>query len=387
MISVCCCGINSKYDIEMFIRALERHNNPEDFEVCVTVDNRVSDGTVDKLTELQIEFDNVVVDQWSNQDMVEHLRKMLTYYDDRGIFHEQIRKGLWDNWKKYEAGELFDPTRTFLWLSSGVLYNRAVNMSQGDTLVITPGDFLYLFALKDLDEYIHTHNRGGRFYASPNAIWARLTNQEPDWLLNHVTDVHSGIGYREGFRWDTIQLFRDYLRASSDLADYFIPDFKRNLLISLDSDQFMDQMRIYTEDAMQEPGVQTLPGFHGFHAMTRQTFDAIGGFTEEWYGRAFADDKMTFLGGATQPSGRVLPSRFAVAWCGQHEVLPGVGQGYQDGWQDQLKEQQGKWLDKHPVPPFGQPYYLHQDVIDNSRMMQMVNTAFRKDRPPVRFSS
>jgi hypothetical protein len=39
-------------------------------------------------------------------------------------------------------------------MSSGLLYNLAVEASSGDTLIITPGDFLYLFSLKELEEYV-----------------------------------------------------------------------------------------------------------------------------------------------------------------------------------------------------------------------------------------
>lgn len=381
MISVCVCCTNSRPDIEMFVRALQKHNEGYDFEVVITHDNRVEDGTTETLIQLQTEFDNIKVVTHTNDHTIDYLSRLINHYEKNELFHPQIRIGMKENLELYKKGKLFNPESIFLWLSSGILYNKAVAASEGNIIVVTPGDFFYMFSLQELEVYINANHNRGDFYASPNAIWARLTNQDCFWLQQHVSEVHKGIGFREGFRWDSIELFRDYLRASSNLGYYYIPDFKRNLLMGLMDESCMSNLREYCIDAMHEPGVQSMPGFHGFHAMTRQTYDHIGGFTEEWYGRAFADDKMTTLGN-TQHGPRSLPSQFSVAWCGQHEVLPGLGQGYEPGWQDRVTNL--PWARRHPVPPFGQPKYLHDGYIDASRMAQMVNTAFNRAGRPVR---
>jgi hypothetical protein len=107
------------------------------------------------------------------------------------------------------------------------------------------------------------------------------------------------------------------------------------------------------EEALEgviRPDMPVSQCFHGFHVMTRPTFDLVGGFTEEYYGRSFADDKMTYLGDRT-PGATQFPPDFGVAWCKRE--------------QDSVHT------------------YLHGDEwLD---LGAMVGSNFRVDTPPVRF--
>lgn len=381
MISVCCCAINAKWDVELFVEALNAHNDPSTFEICLCHDDRVQDGSREHFEQLQKRHPNLKIIRNTHEDTVDYLRKVMDHYDSKGIFKAQLRADLRANVEKFARKELFDHKRSFLWLTSGLLYNKAVSISSGDTLVITPADFLYLFRLADLEAFVKVNSRAGHFYAKPNAVWARLNNQDPEWLKNHVDEIHRGIGFREGYRWDSTQLFRDYLRYPPKLSDFSVPDFRHNIIMNLANLNWGEVYR-FNKEAFRDAGVQCIPGFHGYHCMSRKTFDAIGGFTEEWPSRAFPDDKMTFLG-RRFPPGHALPHEFSVAWCGQAELCAYLGPGYSENWREKLKEVD-PLHEQHPIPSADGPTYLHQGLLSNSQMMEAMNASFNRNAPPVR---
>jgi hypothetical protein len=382
MISVCVCSLNARWDTEIFVRALQAHNNSSDFEVCIAHDNRVEDGSTEAFKKLQEEFGNVKVITNTHKDIVEWLWKLDEHYENRNLFGSQFRKDMRKHIELFEKKELFDHNRAFLWASSGMLYNKAVSISSGDNIIITPGDFIYMFSLRDLDNFMNQHNQGGRFYSSPNASWARTSNFDEDWLREHTNTIHTGKWHREGFRWDTNEVARDFFRCPTTLEENFICDFYNNKLIRFSDSTFVNDCKQFLDSYEQKGGMQYLPGFHGFHAMTRKTYHDIGGFTEEWIGRAFADDKMTSLGNR-QPGARSLPTRFSVAWCGQYELVPYTGPCYPENWKEILLEKNPRMTTMH-LSTHMKPRYIHEHLVTHEQMDNMIKKFLNRAGPPVR---
>jgi hypothetical protein len=309
----------------------------------------------------------------------------LNYYDRNNFFNAAIRQIFHTRLDQYKEGNLLKGPTQVLWQSSGILYNKAVEVASGDTIVVTPGDFLYLFKLNQLEEYVKRYQRNGLFYASLPAVWARVTNLDLDWLVQHVDSVHTGnLEARSGWRYDSEEIFRDYLRGYEP-EKLYVPNIKRNKLIQLaDPDSFV-HLEEFCNDAEKESGVaQYIGGFHGFHVMTRKTFDTIGGFTEEWIHRAFEDDKMTMLG--NRIAGQGLPSKFSVAWCGQYEWGEFRGPGY-DAVIKATLPQVDPWNSLHPLPPYTRLIYLYSDIIPDHYIGSQVNCFFNTATPPVRLRS
>jgi hypothetical protein len=337
----------------------------------LTHDNRVDDGSKEHFAELEAKYSNLTFVEHTHEDTVVYLRKLMDHYEQRGIFSNILPK-LKENLDKFERKELFDHSKTFLWLSSGMLYNKAIAASKGDVILVGPADFSYLFRLKDLEAHAKGRARNGHFYGKPNALWARLTNQNKEWLEKLTDEVYRGVGREnELYRWDSRELFKDYLQYPPKLEDFYIPDFRNNKLISWADPDCMTALQTYCVESMTKGGVQNIPGFHGVHVMTRATYDAIGGFTEEFYGRALADDKMTSLG--RRFGGAALPSQFGFAWTFPGELLPTHGQGYPDGWQELAKERD-PYYGKHPIPPHDTPVYLHDGILPAHEIAALANS-------------
>ena len=382
MLSICCCAINAKWDVEVFVRTLVAMNPNFDFEVIVTHDDRVNDGSSEHFAKLAQEIPQLKIVTHSEQDTVDYFRGCIDHYESSNLFNPSLRQLFRDNLDRYIAGEFVDRDKTFLWQSSGPLYNKAVAASSGDVLLVTPGDFIYLFSLEEIYNFVKQHQRNNFFYASPPAIWARITNLDPEWLDAHIASVYDGTFYREGWRWDSLEIFRDYLQYPPKGADLVVPYMKENTKISLNSPDSFPQLAQFCEDSLKHNMHQVISGFHGFHIMTRQTFDLIGGFTEEWFHRAFADDKMTALGVRSRFACG-LPIKFSVAWCGQGEISSCQGPCYKEGWQDKLKEID-PWCDTHPLPSSVNPRYLFSDTIPNHYAVDLTNRNFNVLAPPVR---
>lgn len=373
MISVCVSSINARWDTEILVRSLCLHNEGTNFEVVIGHDDRVDDGSGEAFAGLSREFPNVKVATVTSDDTVRYLERVIRHYETNSLFTPGFRMGLWENFQKYKDLGFFDRKGAMLWLTPGRLYNKAVESAMGDVIVVTAGDFLYLFSLGELEGYVRSRARDGHFYAKPNAVWARASNQDRTWLENHVKTNVSG---------DSVEIFRDYTRQPHALQDLCIPDFKRRELICLADRQCLPRLSRCAVESIED-GRQHLRAFHGFHVMTRKTFNAVGGFTEEFFGRALAEDKMTSLGGRYS-SDICMPPQFSVAWCGQYEIEQTRGQGYARDWQVQLAKID-PYFGKHPLPGMDLPVYMHDGILTNSQMSELAAVTFNKFAPPVRF--
>lgn len=382
MISVCCCSFNAKFDTDIFVRTLHALNPDTEFEVIITHDDRVDDGSGPFFKKLCQEFSNVKIVTHSEKDTRDYFQACLNYYKEKNIFRPSIREALQENFDKYKEGLLIDPTSSFLWQSSGILYNKAVAASCGDIVIVTPGDFLYLFALKDIESFVKTNSSSDIFYSSPPALWARATNIDLEWMQDHIQDIQQGKSFREGWRWDSVETFRDYLRYTPEATNNYIPDFHKGKIIKFTDEQAVSNLEDFCARAAKLGLHQYNPAFHGFHVMTRKTFDLIGGFSEEWFHRAFPDDKMTYHGSRLQARSH-LPPKFSVVWCGQHELLPTHGPGYSDNWREKLEEID-PFYKRHPIPPSPRPIYLFDEKVRRDLMIQTVNQCLRMDTRPVR---
>lgn len=383
MISVCGCAINSKYDVKMFAEALQIHNQGYDFEMVVTHDDRVEDGTTEMLTELCQKYKNIKVVRHTHEDTVVYLNRLLDYYDANNYFQSNLRADLRKQVELFDQKKLFDHTRTFLWLTSGLLYDKAIQASSGDIVIVTPSDFLYGFRLKDLEDFVKNNSKDGLFYGKPHAIWGRVSNQRHEWLMNHVKNVHDGTQFREGFRYDTGELFRDFTRCPTDINNYYLADCRNNLLIGLGEPDAVDKMYRFNEESFQHGGIQLIRDFHGFHVLSRKTLEVTGGFSAAFYGRAWADDHMSY-NGVRSGNHKTLPFKFSVYWIGGHEISPYRGEHYPDGWQEALR-QKDPFYGKHPMPGVDRPVYLHDGLLSNSQMCEYANAFLKKNNPPVKF--
>ena len=83
--------------------------------------------------------------------LLDYLESVIHWYGQVGYFDQALIQHLKKNLELYKQGQLIDKTKEFLWMSSGRLYNKAVEMSSGDILVITPSDFLHLFSSSVMD--------------------------------------------------------------------------------------------------------------------------------------------------------------------------------------------------------------------------------------------
>jgi hypothetical protein len=358
----------------MLVRSLCLHNTGFDFEIVISHDDRAEDGSREAFRRLSEEFSNVVVVESTNDDAIHYIENVLDHYDRRSIFTDEIRAGLRSNFQKYKSGELFPRNGSILWLTPGRLYNKAVEASKGDIIVVTAGDFMYMMPLRELEGYVaRSQSRDGHYYGKPNAVWAKVSNQELSWLSNHVREHTGG---------DSVELFRDYTRIPHRLEDLYVADLARGELISFVEQDSLSRLRKHALE-MISGGRQHIRAFHGFHVMTRKTYDVIGGFTEEFYGRALAEDKMSMLG--SKISGNVyMPPDFSVAWCGQYEIVPTMGQGYKPGWELEVSKIDPFW-GKHPIPGRDSPTYLHNGILDESGMIKVVTANFDQWSPPLRF--
>lgn len=262
MISVCTTTINSRLDLKTFIDCLYRDNQESDFELVITHDNRTVDGTGRLLQEYQAEYKNLKVVPVGHPEIIAYLEKLLVFYEERQIFTSTIRAGLLQNLESYKQRKFFNPLDSFLWISSGPLYNRALREASGEALVISPSDFIYLFKLKDVEQHIRNNQVEGMFYSRFNGI--RISREN---------------------------------------------------ILNVNPQDYPALIESTTGDAFAQ-------GHHGSHATTRKTLERIGYFTEAYYGRAVADNHMNARGhrlmdAMGRPGMTALPKQFSMAWCKQ----------------------------------------------------------------------
>lgn len=375
MISVCCCAIDAKWDVHNFVECLQHQNKGLDFEIVLTQDCRVDDGSSGVFEELQKKYQNFRVVKHTEEDTIQYLYWLMELYETRQRWTGDFRNYLRLRTELYARGLLCDPKERFLWLSSGILYNKAVQAARGDIVVVTPADFLYLFSLRELEEYVQARTVNGYFYSKPGAIWARISNSPKDWLLEQVDIIHKNNTNPNKTKHLTGEnIFRDFLQYPSMPEDTYIADFRHNQLISMADPEVIDKMRIFARECFANPQDQlTGPSFHGVHVMTKKSWEYLGGFTEEFYGRAYADDKMTRRGDLLHRKfgcSLALPYEFSIAWIGNGEYSP-TRLTYYPAYHDRLRKARDPFWDTHPVPSGGHNTHLHEGFPDRDYINNM----------------
>lgn len=343
MISICCCSINSKFETEIFIRALNYHNRDNlNFEICLTHDNRVEDGSAEYFEALQKEFPNLKIITNTDQDTINYLHQVIEYYDFYNMFSVDFRNKLKLNLSLYKAGELLNPSNSFLWLTSSLLYNKAVSISTGDILLITPADYLFTFMIGDLESHvIEFRDQSGLFYGKFNGLANCLSNDTPDNIIDHLP---IGDGH----------ISRIYTRYPPTLDNHYFIDHNSQSLVQLSDSGFLQKVITSVENLRDNPKIFT-PIVHGLHVMTRQMYDIIGGFSEEFYGRAWQDCKMNSLAMRLfWREGSQLPASFSFLWTPQ-----GV---FRELDCDSDIEEIDNYHEKHPIAGRRGPLaaYLHE---------------------------
>lgn len=122
MISICSCCIDSYDETLLFLRSLKKHNPGVDYEVCIAVDSR-DGGSVyeDLLVADETEGLNLVALEVTFDDSVIYLNRLIRMYELMGKFPASFRRYIRRSLDRYRNGTLFDPSKYFLWLSSGWL--------------------------------------------------------------------------------------------------------------------------------------------------------------------------------------------------------------------------------------------------------------------------
>ena len=366
MISVCCCSINAKWDTKSHIELLFEQNKKVDFEIVLTHDNRVDDGASELYKELSLKYPRLKVVEFTNDEYIKYIRKCINLYKERKDFTKDFIEYIENNINKYEEGTLFDKSKGFLWNSTGVLYNKAISKASGDILLVSGADFLFPIDLEELENYVNSKKtEEGMFYGKPTAVFAQVTNS-PEWYIDKMIDeILQDISLKKPSRKGS--LCRDYLRYPSTLDELFIVDFEKKEKISLGNKKLKQWVRDFfslrnTQINMTSDTI--IPIFHGVHVMTKEAYTHLGGFTEEWYGRAFAEDKMTRRATTTfstlHPE---LPYQFSFLWPGQAETSERLFPYYNKNYIDELK-QKDPWFNTHPTPGMFKPTYLHSGYKD-----------------------
>ena len=384
MISVCCCAYNSKWETEIFIEGLHRHNPDVEFEVVVTHDDRANDGSVKKFNQLSRKYKNVKIVRHSPEQTIQYFEAALDYYEKKNLLTPYIRNGFRKNLKRYKKDKLVDRTKGFLWQSSGILYNKAVKHSSGDIIIVTPGDFFYLFGLKELEKYVQQHQKNGLFYASPPALRPRITNKPYEYVKKKLEQIRSGeIPYLKA------HFNRDYLECPPRLDRTYLPDYFTGNIVSLDRPDFTRLASRFCRTAFSDKNpysnaeMRRNPHYHGFHLMTRKTYRTIGGFTEEWVHRAYADDKMTYHGKRIDPY-VILPPQFSVSVDRPFEIVPCGDPPYASNWKE-LAHLVDPLFDEHPIPSGEKRTYLYSNLATTKEITRMVLKDLPVTAPPVRF--
>jgi hypothetical protein len=179
---------------------------------------------------------------------------------------------------------------------------------------------------------------------------------------------------------------RDYLRYPSGPEDMYLMDFRHEELINLADPNYLSKMERYTNECFRhQQDQQVSPTFHGVHVISRRAYSLLGGFSELYSGRSFADDHMTKRGTLLArkiAASETLPPKFSIAWTGQGEYLP-------HRFTYQSLEEHKKLLREfdsfdHPIPGATGWVYIHHKFSD-SAYLHTLNTQLEKylyEMPP-----
>lgn len=298
--------MNSKFETQSFIESLYYHNQDIEFEICLVHDDRVNDGAGELFAEMQKKHKTLKVITSTKQDAINYIEKLLTYYKNNNRFGPKFLDFLTANLEGYKNDTLYDTSRNILWLPSAWQYNKAVAASSGDTLVISPADYAYLFRLKELQNFVNNNAHDGYLYSKPNGLRRTLANSP----FNEVQEfVNKWKGQTDLLISDYGSYLRNYKYYPSTPDMLSIPEHKIGEVIKFSDPNFFAKMQnVCNTDPHLAISV------HGLHIMTRKTYNHIGGFSEEWYSRAHGDDKMSALGGKTPKRCLPAPKHFSFLW-------------------------------------------------------------------------
>jgi hypothetical protein len=332
MISVCCCSINSKFDTKSFIEALAFHNQNLDFEIVLVHDNRVEDGSKEFFAELAKQYKQLRVIEQTKEDVVDWFTQLISWYKRNRIFPKELQEVLVRNLAAYIDGTLLKTNEEILWVPSGRMYNTAIAAARGDILIVSPADYIINFKLRVLEAAVEEYQRDGILYWKPHSYLLSIDNRP----LAQIRET----GART----------RDYLLQPTFLDSLYIGKHSDNNMFCVGSKTYCEEIREFTRD----PTIGRLRFTHGLHVMTRKAYDEIGGFTEDFYGRAWSDDKMSQMGWKVCPWGQASQPSWLSYIVTQNSVLYGIPL-------DEELDKVDPWHRLHPLSPYRQKLvYLSQ---------------------------
>jgi hypothetical protein len=385
MISFCTTAVNSKFEAKTFVETLNQHNQGVNFEICLVHDNRVDDGSAESFKDLQDEFGNLKVIENTWEDTLEWLNRLLDHYESLRIFPDEFRKTLKENLESLRNGTFLDPLNDLFWCSTGPLFNKAASIATGDILIFAPSDFIYSFNMQELEQYVISNRIDGIFYGKMNGLRDPISNEAPKLLNEAVNGPYIPDG----------NLTRRYINYPSSLKDIYLLDWNNKDIISLSDPTYPTKM-IDICRSVEKDSARYAKMHHGTHVITRKTFEIVGGFTEEFYGRAWAEDKMNSLAMRVfWKDCSTLPIQFSFNWVSSSEWTPGLGKEDPEVYPPEFLTNNDPWVFKHPIS--GRNHFLKKywhTGYKNKFFIENINTqlddAFKRGKekgrltPPVR---
>lgn len=288
MISICTCVINARNRVKLFLEMLRKINFDFPYEICMTVDTRFDpDGnTWNFYCDLKKQYPNLKLIEFSKKDCIDYLTRLLSYYYETQLFPPEYLYQLNYNLLEYKENNFSSIDNNYLWISSGLLYNKAASISSGDILMFSPGELLYFLKFQELETLVNLQKENDIFYAKPNVIFLPLINKE-NLKIGNFPDEQT---FLEMTYIDDNEM---------NMNELYVPDIFQKEYINLNDIDLLDKIiSIAANSNLYKKRSICLKQCHGFHVMTRETYNKIGGFTEEWFGRAWSDDRMSSLGKA-----------------------------------------------------------------------------------------
>jgi hypothetical protein len=343
MISFCSLSCNAKNELRTFVESLVFHNPNINFEICIAHDDRVNDGSNEAIQSLQSQYPQLKVVRNTVRDSEDYLEKLLQYYETHKNFNFDFRYHLRDNLNEYKQGTLCNPQETYLWIALGYLFNKAASIATGDILMFAPADYIWPISLVELEEYVINNRRDGFFYGKFGGSYLPISN-EPVELLQQMIQGPP----------PTSKMSRNYLRYPSKLTDHYLLDFDNRSLYQLGTDEYQEQFVNVCRQTKNTDAYADM--HHGTHIMTRRTWETIGGFTEEFYGRAWPDDKMNAHAMKNfWTDASTIPTGFSFSFIPMAKWQTGLDKRHPDNYSGEELQQVDPCIGKHPIQ--GRKYY------------------------------
>jgi len=182
------------------------------------------------------------------------------------------------------------------------------------------------------------------------------------------------------------RFIREGYFAPTHISNYHFIDLVNDRFTSLADPKFFEMAEGWVNWAHANSNkVTSTRIFHGYHMMSRKFWEDIGGFTEEFYGRAFADDKMGALGEHQNVLHcyRSSPPWMTIAWTGDHKVEASYLDDHVPNWKQILLKKDPKAF-SHPEGH--SHYHLHRGFPDE-KYASKIQELFNRTTPPVRFTA